>query len=207
MNLGVIGQIISQKFADRPIPLPTGGSFLISVAAEVDDGEIWNDNFYPTGDASDNLGWAGLDQYVFRRFILPQAIPAGATITDARLYNYAANMFGWVDGDTDLYVLATSSSNAAAPTLASDRPVEDGGDTITTAPTTWLDVTWTRWTYITSSDLSPVIQRLVTDFGGLASGAGVVLWTRGDFAVSAWAGGALYGCGSGSAQLRITYTI
>ena len=105
--------------------------------------------------------------------------------------------------------MATASANASAPTTASERPTSFGGSTATTDTTiAWNNVTWNTSGWNTSSNLKSLIQELVDDNGGLASGAGIVLWVK----TSTQLGGN-YICtelnehsGSNPAKLTIEYT-
>jgi hypothetical protein len=181
---GLFGQDIAWlATATKPIA-STGGSGTIgpiSIAADGDDGEVWSSFFWDDGENNDGVGVIsfGGANYVwgFFRFVLPSAIPSGSTITDSRLELWGESSVGWINGASDLRVYCNDSANAAAPTAGGDRPSLDGGSTsTTTASVNWNDVTWTLNAWNESPSLATMIQELVTDNGGLSSGAGIVLW-------------------------------
>lgn len=158
----------------------------IDVAANGDDGQIKSspEEFHDDGENDDGVGWFGdvgsTRQFVFLRFVLPSGIPSGATISSATLEAYGRDQFNWDNGVDDIDIFATDSANASAPTTAGQRPNDgSGGSTaVTTAVASWDNVTWNTAGYNTSSSIASVIQELVDDNAGLASGAGIVLWLR-----------------------------
>lgn len=157
----------------------------ISVAANGDDGIIIapTSGFYSAGEGADGNGYIGNgegnDNLAFFRFILPSAIPSGATITSATIQLQGTDQFAWVNGTDDLIIRATDSGNAAAPTTLGQRPSYLGGSTSTTTATvTWSNVTWATSGANTSPSFATVIQELVTDNGGLASSAAIVVWVN-----------------------------
>lgn len=155
----------------------------ISIAADADDGDInETPELASNGDNGDGHGWFGSvstsTAWVYLRFILPSGISSGATITSATLTVFGRDQFSWVNGTDDIQIRATDSANASAPTTGTHRPsaISGGSTSTTTAVAAWNNVTWNTSGTNTSSDISSVIQELVTDNGGLSSSAGIVLW-------------------------------
>ena len=182
----------------------------ISVAAGADDAEIWGTNFYDNGESADFEGWIGTSstpQWVFLRFILPSAIPAGSTITAASVDVFSSAVSFWNNSTSDINLRATDVANASAPTTAAQRPVSDGGSTATTAAiVTWSNVTMGDSAYHTSADISSIIQELVNDNSGLANGAGIVIWLREANGLGEYANIRLVGHATPKpAKLNITY--
>lgn len=185
----------------------------ISVAANGDDGIIIaGSGFYSAGEGADGNGYIGNgegnDNIGFFRFILPSAIPSGATITSATIELQGTDQFAWVDGTDDLIIRATDSGNAAAPTTLGQRPSYLGGSTSTTTATvTWSNVTWATSGANTSPSFATVIQELVTDNGGLASSAGIVVWVNHNVNQHHYVAAELIEhSGSTPAKLTITWT-
>ena len=154
----------------------------ISVAADADDGLIISTtSFLSSGSLADGLGDIGSGDHAgFFRFVLPSSIPSGATIISATLELTGLGTVSWVNGTDDLTVSATASANASAPTTAAATSADFGGSTaVTTAHALWDNVTWNTSGTNTFTGLAPVIQELVTTYGGLSSSAGIVLWVAG----------------------------
>lgn len=164
------------------------GNLTLTIATDADDGTMGDTGawtFYSAGEGADGDGYfgsnAGKNYWLFARFVLSSAIPNGVTVTNAILSMQGVAEFSWADGSDDLTVQATDSANAAAPTLISQRPSGDGGSTtLTSTSIAWNNVTWAEAGNNNSPQLATLIQELVTDNGGLASSAGIVLWVAGD---------------------------
>jgi hypothetical protein len=169
-------------------PVAVGGSGTIgpvSIAADADDGEIWSTFIWSTGEDDNGVGkiyYSGANYvWCYYRFVLPSAIPSGATITSATMDLWGEGSSSWSNGSDDLKIRCSDSANASAPASAGARPSLDGGSQATTTATVdWLNVTWTLNDWNTTPSLVSMIQELVDDNGGLASGAGIVLWVAGD---------------------------
>lgn len=178
-------QVVIPGAIMRSIATSGGGGTIgpISVANDAGDGEIFDTFFWSDGENNDGIGhvafFGGLGIWNFFRFVLPSSIANGATITSATIELWGEGNSGWVNGESDLVVVATDSANASAPTTAGQRPTSDGGSTtLTTASVAWNNVTWTTDAW-NSTTVTTLIQELVNDNSGLASGAGIVLWVRG----------------------------
>jgi hypothetical protein len=175
-------------------PQPAGGGGgpvtigPISVAAAADDGVVYGNSRDSAGWGSDgagNFGEYGSDpSYVYVRFVLPSAIPPGATITAATvtLYGTSPRVETWTDGTDDAVIEVQNSANASAPSAGSERPTTGGGSGSVLSPIAWTDLTWTNGGTNTSPSLVTPIQSLVTTNGGLASSAGIVIWLSGNLA-------------------------
>ncbi len=191
----------------------------ISVAADADDAEIYHNGsgwfFSSSGNSSDGLGWSGdgftdtYSQIVFFRFVLPSAIPFGATINSATIDLRGRSSFSW-DATDDLQITATDSASAGAPTTAGERMVAAGGSTaVTTAVASWNNITWSTAGYNTSASIASVIQELVNDNNGLASGAGIVIWVNETNQISSYVAAELneYAGSAEVAKLTINYEV
>lgn len=181
----------------------------VAIAANGDNGCIAGSNF--TGGVDNDQAYMGradsAAQVGFYRFVLPSAIPNGSTISSATMVFQGTDQFQWDQGVDDLTIRATDSGNAAAPTVAGERLTIDGGSTVpTTAVVTWSNITWNTAGDNTSADIASVIQELVTDNSGLASGAGIVLWVRGTINLDHYAAAALLAFGGNPTRLNITFT-
>lgn len=129
--------------------------------------------FLAAGRTNNNRVWMGM------RFALGAAIPSGATINSATLsvHTYAPTTWGANDY---LRIYATQSADAPQVTAASARPDLDSGSTELAA----ANVRWPAsggWapgeeSWSDSPSIASIIQELVDDYGGLASGAHIVLW-------------------------------
>jgi hypothetical protein len=187
----------------------------ISIAAGADDGEFYqyggwnwvNDSTTPYMGDSDDVNYWG-----YFTFTLPSAIPSGATIdAGTKIEIYGLDIYNWTTGDA-LQIYVEQSSNAPAIDGVEDRPTGDGGGTTLGASSVrWPvsgDLTWTYpgWN---EREIISLIQELVDDYGGLASGAKIRIWvtkasgTDTDDQVG-WE--SLENAGSNPAKLTIVYT-
>lgn len=159
-----------------------------SVAADIDDGMIRDGVHSMSGDSSNYLHMgrsAGASSWSYFRFRLPVAVPAGATITEVRLRLRAADANAWNESAHGLRVLVEDSPDAAPVTDAREAP--DGstpGFVRYPVPTT-IDwgaggLAWPTGQTLTSPDLSVAVQEVVDNHGGLADGAYLQFWVRGE---------------------------
>lgn len=135
------------------------------VTANADDIVINNTGFFSNSIdmiVGDNSA-SDYDYKGYVRFQLPKAIPSGATITN---FTLELRMYK-VGGSTTIRIYADQSSNSAAPTTAATY----NSKTKTTAYVDWTPTLTGSYAWYTSVDLSSVLQELVDDYGGLASGA------------------------------------
>lgn len=198
----------------------------ISIAADTDDGEIgWTGGgwlFYQSGETG-NVAYIGDydndDVWAFFRFILPSAVPAGATFDTAqcKLELYGKDAWNWVDGTSDLIVYATDGNNPAAPTGTANRPSGNGGDTTLTTSFAQVDnVTWSTAGYNSligagANTIAAILDELHTSYT-LDSGDAIVIWVKGNNAYAGAATGRQVGvedyshADSNPAKLTIVYT-
>lgn len=167
----------------------------IGPIACTDDLEIyWNSGVWNLGNAYFGRYNSNYEPGCFE-FVLPSAIPAGATINSAYFSLYDTDGSGADDHSCHAaWVGVTNNADATFPTTIGERPSYAGGST-TTYPNTDPNVTPTNWiAWDTSSwsgrvehqiTITALIQYLVNTYGGLASGATIVIWVEGD---DAWDG-------------------
>jgi len=162
----------------------TPGNMTIDIAADGDDGLIYN-----SGTASGILdvdGSSGLLQvgeygsgyrsYGYFRFALSAAIPDGATITSATITFTSGDLSGWDLSADTMTLLGDQSADAAQVDHENDAPVYSGTATVTTTATVaYVPTAWTA-TERYAATITTIIQELVTDYSGLASGAHVQIW-------------------------------
>jgi hypothetical protein len=155
----------------------------ISVSANADD---WNIPYDGTWSFYDDVLWPGEGwnepDWVGTRFILPSAIPVGATITDSTLtLIFIQANANWLSGEKFLKIYATDSADAAQVTTAGGRPdISGGSTTVTTQSVRWptsgdLNLP-ANGSSMTSNSIAAIIQELVNDYSGLAQSAHIVLW-------------------------------
>ncbi len=177
----------------------------IFIAANGDDGNIYNGSLYPNGDDGSNA-WIGGDsayyQWGFFRFTLSAAIPSGATINaGTKIALYGVDSYSWGTGDY-LTIYATNSSDASQPSTGGEPTP------LTTASVRWPasgDLTWPTGQY-NERDIVSIIQELVDDYGGLSSGAHILIWIRGEKSNS-WLAAEDYNSSNNNlAKLTIEYT-
>ncbi|QQG47496.1 MAG: DUF2341 domain-containing protein [Candidatus Woesebacteria bacterium] len=162
----------------------------ITVADHLQDWEIDNAFFDIDGEGS-NQDFTGFDgggnNWAGWRFALSQAIPSNAFITSATVTVNSQGTWQW-DATDYMRLFVTDSSDAAAATVATDRPSISitAGGTTTVYPTSlsggvrWPasgGLTWpVSGTNTTSTNMSINIQYLVNNYSGLANGAHIVAW-------------------------------
>jgi hypothetical protein len=166
------------------------------VATDLDDGELdatraFGDSGYaPQGERSCWTYMGGYDPTTtpgtsetmsFFRFALPSAIPAGATIRGAQLRLYGRDVWFWRPADHTLSVVAERSADAEPISSYADMPGYPGGRSIGAARVLWgagggAPLEWALGGWNPSPDLSPLVQELVDEQGGLAAGAHVQLF-------------------------------
>lgn len=131
--------------------------YLVAVAAGADDGETSNGPSFSASATQSEVGNdGGTVWHSFYRFVLPASIPAGATITYARLR---------ATGDqTDTGALTTLAADLQASSPAPTTRADFLGRTPTTAAVNW-DTAVTSGAALTSPDLAAVVQELVTAYG------------------------------------------
>lgn len=147
------------------------GAVTLQVAHSYDDTSGSNANYYPTsttGFIGDNTS-GDYDYTTGCRFILSEAIPATATITNAYLTLKSA---GYV---TAIPAMQIKGEDTATSARFTDKANFDGR-TRTTASVNWTPGAWVTGTDYNSPDLSSIVQELVTDNGGLAMGAGITMF-------------------------------
>ena len=161
-----------------------------TIAAGADDGQL----HYSGGWLIDNTGqlayfgrWSSNPEFVWLRFTLGATIPSGATIDSANLACY-----GYSDHNVhDWWAYVTESGDAPNPADASYRPswassghtttypaAEEGAGAFHDTTGDWAASAWN------TKDIKTLIQHLVDTYGGLASGAHIVVWLVGDNALS-----------------------
>lgn len=130
----------------------------------------------PIGYYNSHNFWAGF------RFALGAAIPSGVTISSAVLSVFSLGGSDWSAGTDNIRVFASLSADAAQSNNAGQRPsVEGGSITLTSASVLWPNsggLTPASSDWMDSSNLASIIQELVDAYGGLASGAHIVIWCR-----------------------------
>jgi hypothetical protein len=158
------------------------------ISATADDLQIhYNTEWVTQDDLTLWFGkWNGYNHTVALRFTLDAAIPSSATIYSADLKMYGS---GGADVD-ELWAYVTESADGSQITAASQRPTWLDSGSTTTYPTSeegtgavhWIG-TWTLDAWNTVS-VTGLIQHLVDTYGGLSSGAHVVVWVIGDNSLS-----------------------
>jgi hypothetical protein len=169
---------------------------VLVVTSDADDGEIEPGGFHPMGEAFTDYAGAVTTgpSRVFFRFALTRDIPAGATISEAHLELWGTELYGAGGACVSTYrlgIVADDVADAAAVTSADQWPGGPTGASSTAASVSWSFVdTWRVGERNASPDLSTILDELVSEHGGLASGAHVQLWT--------WAENFIAECAAGS---------
>ena len=169
---------------DLPPPdLPPPQTQVLVMASAADDGEIDSTSWLPNGESGVLfMGyWSGADTWGYHRFALTQAIPQGAVVTAAVLELYGSYADQWDAMTEALEVRAEKTADAQVVTKAGDEPFVPGGRPVTVTAVRWPPsggLAWKINAYNSSTDLSPVLQEVVTAQGGLAQGSHVQLWVR-----------------------------
>lgn len=179
----------------------------ISIAANGDDGNVFDGTYSPNGDDGSS-DWIGADgtkrQWGYFRFALPSAIPSGATIeAGTKIELYGTDSYAWDSGSEYLQVYTQQSADSAQVSSGSEP-------TVTTAVVRWPasgGLSWSTSQY-NEIDITAVIQELVDDYGGLASGAHIQIWVAGPAAQTGWLACRDYNGAAGAnvAKLTIVYT-
>jgi hypothetical protein len=163
---------------DDPIPL----------ASDADDGQIYvNGGRYmwlPSGeDTGAFLGEfpQGSAYAGYFRFAIPAAIPAGATILEARLAIFGTTVYQWDAGNHALEIALQDAPDAPAVEQGNRYPYDGNAESVALLPARvrWPDVGGLSWTVggvNESPDLAPLIQSLLDAHGGLEAGANLQFW-------------------------------
>jgi len=154
----------------------------IAISTNNDDGELYTvDGGGTLYSGEGNEIWmgdwgAGYPTYGFFRSTLPAAIPSGATINSGTILRiYGASGPSWDSGSDCLEVMGEQSPDA--PQASGTAP-----PTLTATVIRWPasgGLTWLIGGSYNEVDIAPIIQELVDDYGGLASGAHIQIWVRG----------------------------
>jgi hypothetical protein len=159
-------------------------------AADRDDGAIFpgpmGREWFPSGEDMMGCQYSGEGPqeqqlyYAYLRFALPEALPAGTQIDDATLVLYGHTTFMWTASDA-LRVWIEDSADAREITGVQDFPGELVG--LAHVSVRWPEDGGLAWRHPGTNDtpdLSPLLQRVVDENGGLAAGAHVQLWIAAD---------------------------
>ncbi len=169
---------------DGGLDAPMTTTWTLSITDDADDGEVivagTERAVYIDGENGDQIDyagqWSGAPTWAFVRYAVPGAIPPGARVLDARLRVSGLAAAGLVTTDDGLAITGERSADAPAITARDDVPGGLNGRVGTTAVVRWPALgNWAIGDDI-SPDLSPIVQELVDQPGGLASRAHVVLW-------------------------------
>ncbi len=178
-----------------PAPSCVPGSFVTTIAANADDGEIelgFDPEWFPSGEGAAGTNYAGYNLsvhhgpvWVFLRFPLTTAIPADATVTSATLRLWGTATYVWDAGTEALRIRIETSADARQIDGRADAPeLPSTGRNLSLNAVRWPasgGLAWTVPGWNTAPDLGGLIQELVAAHGGLAAGAYVQLWLDGDF--------------------------
>ena len=189
----------------------------LTIATENDDSELYMPDgnlglFYSGENSVGDMytgSWSSNYVYGINRFTLTQAIPAGATITNASMQVYGIGDSGWNSaGGGYLHIMVSDYADAPQVTTFQDGP---GGTNNRAFSSTvrWPfagNMFWTTSGLNTTVDLSVLIQFLVNKYGGLANGAHIQVWTYSDEpAVNKEVNYAGFSHASFATQLSITF--
>ncbi len=172
-------------------------SVSIAVADDLDDGELdGSESFGEAGYApqGERSCWTYAGAYdpatapgdgrtvSFFRFALPEAIPPGARIDEARLRLFGRDLWRWRPEEHTLWVFVERSLDAPRISSIADLPGVPGeGRPLLGVSVAWgveagEELHWRLEGWNESPDLSPLFQGLVRELSGLAEGAHVQLF-------------------------------
>lgn len=168
------------------------------LAAE-DDGELaHNDDgvaaWYPEGEDPESRGypypealylghWIGGPTWSYFRFALPGALDPGRIVRGRLGLFGVGETAGWSAGENALLVHGELADDAAVVSGVQDMPGTTNGRVLTTSAVRWPPsgpLIWTQGATNSSPDLAPIIDEVVSKQGGLAQGAHLQLWVRGE---------------------------
>jgi hypothetical protein len=170
---------------------PLSGQLSLEVTGNLDDGEIelsggeeWAVDGeggtiymgYWTDPPTDGRTWG------YHRFALTGGIPAGASVTDARLVFWVTDAAYW-DLGQHLEVFVEDTADASLVDELGDYPGGASGTAFLAEVVRWPaagGLSVQAGAPLTSPDLSRQLQQLVDAHGGLAQGAHVQLWVSSD---------------------------
>lgn len=170
-------------------------SLTIKINNVLHHGEITDDglNFVNTNGAGaqphNYVGWSnsfGGEIWSFFHFPLPQAVPAGSTITAAtlQLRSPVSNFInGWNSVSDYLMIWLQNEAVPLLPDNAGERPDGSGYDVPLHGPVRWPTsggLAWTANARFTSPDISTLIQHRLDTFGGLGISDVLGLWAAKD---------------------------
>jgi hypothetical protein len=165
------------------------------ITDNADDGAIYFDtagdtHWYPSGEdgaGSGFFGDVGGNYYAaYFRFQLPEALPAGADVVDARLQLHAGPSVTY-DWNSAIYAVGVRIEDTDdAPVVGSratfpvqlGNPVPGEGVDILDEMVRWPDAGGLTWDPAVneSPDLAGLVEALLAARGGLAAGAHIQLW-------------------------------
>jgi len=188
------GAGLDRTTADTPLDGRCPRYPLVLLAAG-DDGELAHDNsgvpvWYAAGEEPWDdpdaiyLGhWFGGPTWGYFRFALPRALDQGGSAR-GRL-----GLFGvwetedWGKSENALLIHAELADDAATVSGVQDMPGTTNGRLLTTSTVRWPPsgpLIWAQGATNSSPDLAPIIDEVVSKQGGLAQGAHLQLWVRGE---------------------------
>lgn len=175
----------------------------LQVNADVNDGEIDYDFTWRVGGEVNTKGdppgdymgyWTDWTNKVvgptwsYFRYKLTQAIPATATAVDGHLHLHGidtpVSSAGWESKKHALRAHVEDAADADPVTVSTKSPESASGRAIIAPPVRWPAVgglVWNTNGYNQLTTLGPPLQALILKRGGLAAGAHVQIWIRGDF--------------------------
>jgi hypothetical protein len=169
-------------------PITPGELGPISLANNAADGLIsvsgGRYTWLPSGEQSGGyLGeWPEDSEYAgYFRFALPSAIPAGATILDARLEIHGAPVWEWQPSTDALDIALQDDADAPEVDAGSMYPYDINPDRVALLPprVRWPEdggLSWDETDWNESPDLSPLVQVLVDGHDGIEAGAHLQFW-------------------------------
>jgi hypothetical protein len=163
----------------------------MSIADDLDDGAIWPSlgrlagAWLPSGETTAGLAYCGeypVDRhyYAYFRFVLPQAIPDGATVLSATFAVDGHGTFLW---DPMVHALRVWAQLDPDPVPVLGLENYPSSEHLTMASVRWPDAGGLAWDVMGSNvapDLAPIVQTVVDSFGGLDEGAAIQLWIGAD---------------------------
>lgn len=123
----------------------------------------------------------GLSTTAFR-FALAEAIPTGATITDAWLSLFGRGTWSWTSSTDALSIGLEFSADAAPIDGIDDMPLAAGGRPLVSTVARWPEAGGLDWLvndWNDSVNIAPLLQELVDTYGGLAAGSHVQFFVYG----------------------------
>lgn len=115
------------------------------------------------------------------RFALSGALSSSAEVSDATLKVYGKDAWNWNGSSDALVVYGEQSSNAAQVSTEANHPWDGSSPrTLATNSVRWPTsggLSWNTSGWNTTPSLASIINELIDDYSGLASGAHIQLWT------------------------------